>query len=461
MYCEKCGQQLNENERFCPKCGTQIVKTVEPIQQKRLCKRKVIGVVLTVIIVILGITVGYFLKNGSNAKKNKSTQTENIVEEKKQEPKQEEELEALYAMPYNGKWGWVNEDRKYVIGPKYDFYEAFSFEDSETAVITTGDGFGSVKAGVLNREGELILPADKYMCITPCQENENVFCAYWYLGESPNKDETSVKQGGNGLNEEEVADKYRGALIDLQGNVLTQKEYKVIFPFNKNGLAVVCDKETEKFGLINMKGNEIIKCEYDSLGEFCHGPSYSEKGIIPASLIDNNGNAKWGYINDKGEVVLDIKYEMALSFDKEGMGEIATFDEHGNYIWSDVDEKGKIAGDFRKKSKLNDLWAKYDSVTSITGWNLNANIGTETYLYMVCKDEKYGVIDINDNEIIKCEYSEVFQNKDKFYVTKKVPKENKIQYGIMNLDGSWFMEMTETSWYYDVPKMEEENWRKE
>ena len=35
MYCSKCGNQLNHNERFCSACGTPVTPAVQPVQNNQ------------------------------------------------------------------------------------------------------------------------------------------------------------------------------------------------------------------------------------------------------------------------------------------------------------------------------------------------------------------------------------------------------------------------------------------
>ena len=33
MFCKKCGEQLPENARFCPQCGTEVSATAQPVEE--------------------------------------------------------------------------------------------------------------------------------------------------------------------------------------------------------------------------------------------------------------------------------------------------------------------------------------------------------------------------------------------------------------------------------------------
>lgn len=61
MYCQKCGNQMPDNARFCSKCGTQTGVHAAPIQtasaaprkEKKAVPAKAIGVAAVAVVVIL------------------------------------------------------------------------------------------------------------------------------------------------------------------------------------------------------------------------------------------------------------------------------------------------------------------------------------------------------------------------------------------------------------------------
>ena len=38
MYCRNCGQELNENEKYCNECGTRISKYGSPVNRTKHIK---------------------------------------------------------------------------------------------------------------------------------------------------------------------------------------------------------------------------------------------------------------------------------------------------------------------------------------------------------------------------------------------------------------------------------------
>lgn len=85
-------------------------------------------------------------------------------------------------------------------------------------------------------------------------------------------------------------------------------------------------KKNGKWGYIDKKGNIVIDCIYDDAKDFSEGLAVVKK------------DGKCGYINNKGEVVIDFKYDLADSFSfGYGVGYIGrskniVIDKSGNEI---------------------------------------------------------------------------------------------------------------------------------
>ena len=90
--------------------------------------------------------------------------------------------------------------------------------------------------------------------------------------------------------------------------------------FNK-GFAKV--KKDGKWGYINTKGEQIVECKFDYVGDFKDGLAMVEK------------DGKRGYINTKGEQVIECKFDDDLGF-KEGL---ASVQKDGK--WGYINTKGE------------------------------------------------------------------------------------------------------------------------
>ena len=65
MYCSRCGNELNENIKYCPKCGTKILE--RQVSSKKFKPSPIMIIVITINIILLIINM-YF--NGSSIKEN-------------------------------------------------------------------------------------------------------------------------------------------------------------------------------------------------------------------------------------------------------------------------------------------------------------------------------------------------------------------------------------------------------
>ena len=94
--------------------------------------------------------------------------------------------------------------------------------------------------------------------------------------------------------------------------------------FNEGLLAVM---DGELFGYMNTKGEFVIEPTFEGAANF------SDNGL---ARVRQDG--KYGFINKKGDIVIECQYESASSFMKRSYtlvkkdGKWGTIDEKGNYI---------------------------------------------------------------------------------------------------------------------------------
>ena len=133
--------------------------------------------------------------------------------------------------------------------------------------------------------------------------------------------------------------------IDVNGNVVplpslasTQLEETTRLR-SSNGLII--KKVNGKYGFVNEKGKIVIPCKYDEVYDFSEGLAAVRKG-------DYWGF--WGFINSKGEEVIPCKYDNAKPF-KNGYAAVEQLEyEDGEPIlsvepdphWGVIDKNGKV-----------------------------------------------------------------------------------------------------------------------
>lgn len=138
-----------------------------------------------------------------------------------------------------------------------------------------------------------------------------------------------------------------------------------------------------KYGFINQKGELAIENKFEKTGEF--------SGDYAAFLK----NEKWGYINRKGDVVIEPQFDKVKGFD--GGVAIALKSDKWRYI----DAAGKDIEGFPETDKLYDFNNKRA---------------------IIRRGEKVGVIDPKGNIVVPVEYDEIKPFKSGFAKARKGEK---------------------------------------
>ncbi len=146
--------------------------------------------------------------------------------------------------------------------------------------------------------------------------------------------------------------KYASAFADGRGVVKTAKPEKKIFcldtngkivyeaPANwsgmkhySNGLARVKDKKTRMYGYVDVNGKQVVPFKYNGAKDF-------SEGLAKVEIKDSKGDYLRGYINTKGEMVIQPDKWMKGDF-SDGLASIRT-EKDGNFVYGFIDTKGKI-----------------------------------------------------------------------------------------------------------------------
>lgn len=101
-------------------------------------------------------------------------------------------------------------------------------------------------------------------------------------------------------------DNYYG-VIDPSGRIVIPLDYDDL---SWDGSQYVYGEKKFRCGVIDRMGVTIVPFEWDWVGEFF-------QGLLLVQL-----DAKYGYLNTKGEVVLDLKYDDATSFSEYGFASV-------------------------------------------------------------------------------------------------------------------------------------------
>lgn len=292
----------------------------------------------------------------------------------------------------NGKFGFIDKSGAYVIEPQFD--RAKSFSQQYAAVEK------DKKWGFINTSGEWVIQPEynkvKYFNsgYVLVLKDDN----WQYIDAEGNKLETPLTDKYFDFNDGVALyrNQERIGLIGTDGKVIIEPSFDAVKKF-RNGHAKV--KRLEKWGMINKKGEVIIPTEYQELGnEFnvsgVEGRKGDTFGIISNgtfNVIDGadkvwgfKGNStltyarkgkKVGFVNNKGEWVIEPKFDRVKAFSK-GLAPVAN-----GKMWGYIDEKGEmvIPASFRDAEIFSDGLAPV-------------------------KVKKWGFIDITGKLVIPMEY---------------------------------------------------------
>ena len=276
------------------------------------------------------------------------------------------------------------------------------------------------KWGVIDSEGNNVIdPSYKEMIIIPNSKSGVFICTYdinYQTGEYKTK----------ALNEknEEIFTQYSKieALqnIDISGNLT----------YDQNVLKIEKDG---KYGLINFTGKEIIAIDYEEITAI--------SGIENSFRVKKDG--KYGIVDNEGKIVVETKYADIDILGKDNKSGFIVKDEAGKYGIIDysnnqvlemkydaiekvygndvyvvtVDGKQKIVN----KENTDVLTSGFDSIKQILAKQENAVIFVKT--------EKYGVMNLSGEVLIEAQYEDLKETKLGTFIAKK---DNK--YGIINAE---------------------------
>jgi hypothetical protein len=257
------------------------------------------------------------------------------------------------ALNTNKKWGYINRKGEWAIQPSFDKTNPF---DSGIALVSIDKEWFYI-----NTKGEKILTDIKTDKFYDFQEGFAI-----------------IRQGD------------KVGFINTSGKVIVPTKFNKVFNF-ENGYAKV--REGEKWGLIDASGNYFVKTEYDGVSNF-YGTVVANIGnrqglIVNGEFKEVEGAQKiWdfslgsdltyakkddkiGFINNKGEWVIEPIYEKARAF-VNGLAPVFK-----DKSWGYIDASGKEVIPFQYRDaeifskdglapvKLNKLWGFIDKTGNL------------------------------------------------------------------------------------------------
>lgn len=264
----------------------------------------------------------------------------------------------------NGKHGYVDKTGNEIIPLKYDRIGSLMWSTSDDDLLSVEL---NKKCGFINKNGIIVIPL-KYDTIGPKPD-------YWFYWKTCfRKDDLKIV----------------GLEVVVKKNDGINRSNKARY-YRRNSEFRDGDEYHMKYGLINKMGQEVVPLIYDQINEFHEGLACVQKTIVTqeprlVSIFEKNPvhfqneeNLKWGYINEKGRIVITIKYDFAENF-CDGIAKVKLNDKLGY-----IDKTGNVV-----------IPIKYSYIDKF-----EEGLARVEYL------GKWGFIDRTGNEVIPIKYDSV------------------------------------------------------
>lgn len=293
-----------------------------------------------------------------------------------------EGVENTFKITKDGKVGIADEKGNVLITPSYAEITSLDKDKSQGFIVKNSDG----KYGIVDTANKQVLET-KYDTVEKIYRND------YYVVTENGKQEV-VKKAGD---------------IVLSGNY---DKIEAILQNPENGIIY---KQKEKYGIMNLSGDVVIKPEYEKLKEGASGSIIAKK------------DSKYGIIDLQGNQKVEFKYQN-LSYNEKADLYIAEDDQYENEIL-DSNYQVKQTG-YLIELNTDKGYMELNQNNSYKYYNFkfeeqNAeNIFTSNTLFASKKDGKYGFVDKNGKTVVD-------------YIYDDVTSQNSYGYAGIKKDGKW------------------------
>lgn len=293
-----------------------------------------------------------------------------------------EGVENTFKITKDGKVGIADDKGNVLITPSYAEITSLDKDRSQGFIVKNSDG----KYGIVDTANKQVLET-KYDTVEKIYRND------YYVVTENGKQEV-VKKAGD---------------IVLSGNY---DKIEAILQNPENGIIY---KQKEKYGIMNLSGDVVIKPEYEKLKEGASGSIIAKK------------DSKYGIIDLQGNQKVEFKYQN-LSYNEKADLYIAEDDQYENEIL-DSNYQVKQTG-YLIELNTDKGYMELNQNNSYKYYNFkfeeqNAeNIFTSNTLFASKKDGKYGFVDKNGKTVVD-------------YIYDDVTSQNSYGYAGIKKDGKW------------------------
>lgn len=216
--------------------------------------------------------------------------------------------------------------------------------------------------------------------------------------------------------------------FDLSGTKQENLQFTNILMTNNENYNISIDTN-DKYGVISKDGNTIIENKYNYI-----------QYLFDNYFIVGGDSGKSGIINDKGEELLPINYEVIQKLDNSDIIQALT----GNTLELYNKQIGKIVSMENGKLEINNNYIKVYSTTQTEYVGLDGSLKSDfdifpdNTLFASEKDGMWGFVDKNNNIKVDYQYEKVTElNELGFAGIKKDGK-----WGVIDKDGNVILEPT-------------------
>ena len=315
-----------------------------------------------------------------------------------------EGVQNTFKITKDGKVGIADNKGNVLITPSYAEITSLDKDKSQGFIVKSSDG----KYGIVDTANKQVLET-KYDTVEKIYRND------YYVVTENGKQEVVKKAG----------DKVLSGNYDKIEAILQNPENGIIY------------KQKEKYGIMNLSGDVVIKPEYEKLKEGASGSIIAKK------------DSKYGIIDLQGNQKVEFKYQN-LSYNEKADLYIAEDDQYENEIL-DSNYQVKQTG-YLIELNTDKGYMELNQNNSYKYYNFkfeeqNAeNIFTSNTLFASKKDGKYGFVDKNGKTVVDYIYDDVTSQNSYGYAgikkdgkVVKEPTYNLDDYLKIDFIGGWYL----------------------
>jgi len=336
-----------------------------------------------------------------------------------------------------------------------------NYEISKVNIYNFFEYYEDKKYGVIDKDGNIIIPANYNKIIIPNPERD-VFICYNSDGNiqvfNSNKQEIftefnkvepiKLKNVASILCYEKSVLKYEKdglyGLIDFNGKTITKNIYNSIENLQSTEGKFLVSKNS-KYGVINIKGKTLVKTDYDSIKTDEYFDIENEKNVKSGFIVSitTDDGYKYGYIDYKGKEILEVKFSDIVRI-RELRDIYLIVSENGKYGAYKKDKNFipheyqsiiyDLSGGFIIQKNKNYGMANLKGVVKIP---VNyTNIETKG-IYIYAHNQRENIVyDYQGNKIDISFNKSIYETENSQYRVSIILNNDIMYYGIENKDGA-------------------------